>query len=269
MSAIRTVVAGAAGRMGRTLLRAVLKDGSFALAGALESPAHPELGTDAGEMVGLPPANVVLTDDPQTALAEADALIDFTTPSVSVTLAALTAQARMAHVIGTTGFSAADEERIREAAREAMIVKSGNMSLGVTLLAALVKRAARALPDFDVEIVEMHHRMKTDAPSGTALLLGRAAAEGRGDALETHIAPARTGHAGPRKDGSIGFASLRGGTMAGEHKVIFAGNQERLVLEHIAESREIFARGALAAAKWAKLRRAGLYAMADVLGLAE
>jgi 4-hydroxy-tetrahydrodipicolinate reductase len=268
MNGIRIVVAGAAGRMGRTLVRAVLEDGAFSLAGALEAPAHPDLGTDAGRMVHLPPADIPVAEDARAALAGADALIDFTTPSVSVALAALSAQARIAHVIGTTGFSTAEEERIRVVAREAVIVKSGNMSLGIALLAALVKRAARALPDFDVEIVEMHHRMKVDAPSGTALLLGRAAAEGRGVDLGTHVAPPRTGRTGARKDGSIGFASLRGGTMAGEHKVILAGPQERVVLEHVAEDREIFARGALAAAKWARGQKPGLYTMADVLGLA-
>jgi 4-hydroxy-tetrahydrodipicolinate reductase len=269
MSEIRVVVAGAAGRMGRTLLRAVLEDSAFVLSGALEAPAHPDLGTDAGRMVHLPPANIPVTADERAALAGADALIDFTTPSVSVALATLSAQARIAHVIGTTGFSASEEEHIRAAAREAVIVKSGNMSLGVAVLAAIVRRAANALPDFDVEIVEMHHRMKVDAPSGTALLLGRAAAEGRGVELETVVAPARTGHTGARKDGSIGFASLRGGTMAGEHRVVFAGPQERIVLEHVAEDRVIFARGALAAAKWARRQKPGLYAIADVLGLAE
>lgn len=269
MSGIRIVIAGAAGRMGRILVRAVLENSGFSLAGALEASAHPDVGIDAGRMVHLPPASIPVADDARAVLTGADALIDFSTPSVSVALAAQSAQARIAHVIGTTGFSPAEEGRIRVAAREAVIVKSGNMSLGVALLAALVKRAARALPDFDVEIVEMHHRMKVDAPSGTALLLGRAAAEGRCVDLETHVAPPRTGHTGVRKDGLIGFATLRGGTMAGEHKVIFAGPQERVVLEHIAEDREIFARGALAAARWARGQKPGLYTMADVVGLAE
>lgn len=262
MSGIRIVVAGAGGRMGQTLLRAITDARDFQLIGALEHKGHPHLGQEIAP-------GVMLTDDPLAAIAQAQVLVDFTTPATSIELVALSAQARIVHVIGTTGFSTDDESKIRAASRHAVIVKSGNMSLGVNLLAALVKQAAKALPGFDIEIVEMHHRMKVDAPSGTALLLGRAAAEGRCVDLETHVAPPRTGRTGARKDGSIGFASLRGGTMAGEHKVILAGPQERVVLEHIAEDREIFARGALVAAKWARGQKPGLYTMADVVGLAE
>ena len=172
-------------------------------------------------------------------------------------------------VIGTTGFSAEDEVKIRAAARHAVIVKSGNMSRGIAVLAALVKRAAKALPDFDIEIVEMHHSKKVDAPSGTALLLGEAAADGRGVKLGEHTVKARDGHTGPRAAGAIGFASLRGGTVVGEHEVIFAGNGERVVLCHVAEDRVILARGAVAAALWGQGKKEGLYAMADVLGLAD
>lgn len=263
MSGIKVVIAGAGGRMGQTLLRAIAADKTFTLTGALGPHGRPYLGADAGTRAGLPPLGVKLTDDPLPAIANCQALIDFTSPKVSVELAALAAQARIVHVIGTTGFSADDETKIRAAARHAVIVKSGNMSLGVTLLAALVKQAAKALPDFDIEIVEMHHRQKVDAPSGTALLLGRAASEGRDmplDAVHSHDGVAR-------KSGSIGFASLRGGTVVGEHDVVFAGAGERIALSHIAEDRTIFASGALAAAKWGQGKKPGLYAMSDVLGL--
>jgi 4-hydroxy-tetrahydrodipicolinate reductase len=210
---------------------------------------------------------VKLTDDPLPIIANAQALIDFTRPAVSVELAALAAQARIVHVIGTTGCSEDDEAKIRAAARHAVIVKSGNMSLGVNLLAALVKQAAKALPDFDVEIVEMHHRMKVDAPSGTALLLGNAAAEGRNISLDEKAVKSREGHTGAREPGAIGFAALRGGTVVGEHQVILAGPHERVVLSHVAEDRTIFANGALAAARWGQGKKPGLYTMADVLGL--
>jgi 4-hydroxy-tetrahydrodipicolinate reductase len=262
MSPIKTVIAGASGRMGQTLVRAIAANPDFALTGALGSARNPDLGNDAGALAGLPALGVALASDPLPAIAQAQALIDFSTPAVSVELAALAAQARIVHVIGTTGFSAEDETGIRAAARHAVIVKSGNMSLGVTLLAALVRQAAKALPDFDIEIVEMHHRMKVDAPSGTALLLGKAAAEARGMALDD-----KTLRDGARKPGSIGFASLRGGTVVGEHEVVFAGAHERIALSHIAEDRSIFAHGALAAAKWGQGKKPGLYSMSDVLGL--
>ena len=267
MSALRIVIAGAGGRMGRTLIRAVSQTTDGVVAGALEAKGHPDLGADAGVLAGLPANGVPLTDDALPLLANTDALIDFTIPKVSVELAALAAQARIVHVIGTTGFSEDDEAKIRAAARHATIVKSGNMSLGVNLLAALVKQAARTLPDFDIEIVEMHHRMKVDAPSGTALLLGRAAAAGRGVSLDEKAVRSRDGHTGPRASGAIGFATLRGGTVVGEHKVILAGPHERIELGHVAEDRMIFAQGAVAAARWGKGKKPGLYAMADVLGL--
>jgi 4-hydroxy-tetrahydrodipicolinate reductase len=186
---------------------------------------------------------------------------------VSLMLADLAAQARIVHVIGTTGFAADAESRIQAAARHAVIVKSGNMSLGVNLLAALVERAAKALPDYDIEILEMHHKMKVDAPSGTALLLGAAAAKGRAVSLKDKSVRGRDGDTGARNDGAIGFASLRGGTVVGEHQVFLAGSGERIVLSHSAEDRSIFARGALAAARWGQGKKPGLYGMSDVLGL--
>jgi len=269
MSDIRIVVAGAAGRMGQTLIRTIGESKGCVVSGALEAPGNPDLGLDAGTLAGLKPLGLVLTDDPLPLIAKADALVDFTIPKVSVELAALCAQARIVDVIGTTGCSADDDAKIRAAARHAIIIKSGSMSMGINLLAALVRRAAKALPDFDVEIVEMHHRRKVDAPSGTALLLGQAAAESRGIALGDKGVRGRDGHTGARPDGAIGFASLRGGTVIGEHEVIFAGPSERIVLSHVAEDRSIFAHGAVAAAKWGQGKKPGLYAMADVLGLSD
>jgi 4-hydroxy-tetrahydrodipicolinate reductase len=266
MSDLKVVIAGAAGRMGRTLIRALHETPGVALAGALEAEGHPDLGKDAGMLAGLAPANIALTDDALPLIAEAQAVIDFTSPKTSIELADIAAQARIVHVIGTTGFSNDDEARIRAAARHAVIIKSGNMSLGVTLLAALVKQAARALPNFDIEIIEMHHRQKVDAPSGTALLLGRAATEGRNVSLDDVTAKTRDGL---REEGSVGFASLRGGTVVGEHEVVLAGAGERIVLSHVAEDRAIFARGAITAALWGKGQKPGLYTMADVLGLAD
>jgi 4-hydroxy-tetrahydrodipicolinate reductase len=185
-----------------------------------------------------------------------------------VALAALTAG--KVHIIGTTGHSADEEARIRESAKSAVIVKSGNMSLGVNLLAALVKRAAKTLgEDFDIEVLEMHHNRKVDAPSGTALLLGNAAAEGRKASLSEKSVRVRDGVTGPRKAGDIGFATLRGGTVVGEHSVILAGSGERLELAHKAEDRMIFARGALRAAQWARGQKPGLYSMVDVLGISD
>jgi len=263
---VRIVIAGAAGRMGRALIRTLAETPGVAFVGALEAKGKPEQGKDASVLAGLSASKVMIGDDPLPLIASADAVIDFTRPNVSVELADLAAQARIVHVIGTTGCLNEDDVRIKAAARHAVIVKSGNMSLGVTLLAALLKRAARALPDYDIEILEMHHRMKVDAPSGTALLLGRAATEGRNVALDDLM---KTDRDGLREEGSIGFASLRGGTVVGEHEVILAGPGERIVLRHTAEDRAIFARGAIKAALWGKGKKPGLYAMADVLGLAE
>jgi len=264
---IRVTIAGASGRMGRTLIRALAETDDMRLAFALERPGHAALGTDAGVLAGLPANNIAVSDDSLAALAASDAVLDFTAPAASVPLSELAAQARIVHVIGTTGFSEHDLARLKGSARHAVIVKSGNMSLGVNLLAALVREAAKALPNYDVEIVEMHHRMKIDAPSGTALLLGEAAAEGRDIALKDHAVRGRDGQTGPRNDGAIGFASLRGGTVVGDHTVTLAGPFERIELTHRAEDRMIFAKGALAAARWGQGKKPGLYAMSDVLGL--
>jgi 4-hydroxy-tetrahydrodipicolinate reductase len=264
---LNIAVAGAAGRMGRTLARIVHESEVAALAGGLEVSGSTHMGEDIGALCGLGDIGARITDDPLDLLRRVDAVLDFTTPAASVGLAELAAQTRIVHVIGTTGFSSDDEARIEAAARHARIVKSGNMSLGVNLLAALVRQAAQALgEDFDIEIVEMHHRHKVDAPSGTALLLGNAAAVGRGIDPNRAIR-SRDGHTGPRPSGDIGFATLRGGSVVGDHSVIFAGPDERLELSHTAQSRDIFARGALKAAQWAFDKKPGLYSMADVLGL--
>lgn len=268
MSEMRLIVAGAAGRMGRVLIDLITKSEDATLVAALEGPESAMLGKDAGTLAGCGPLGVPVTSDALAAVVAADGIIDFSTPKASVALAALAAQARIAHVIGTTGLSEEDLAAIAAAARHAAIVRSGNMSLGVNLLASLVEKVARTLgPEFDIEIAEMHHRMKVDAPSGTALLLGEAAARGRNIALADRSVRSRDGHTGARTEGTIGFAALRGGTVVGEHMVIFAGAGERLELVHRAEDRGIFARGALHAALWAKGRKPGLYSMADVLGL--
>ena len=269
MNDVRILVAGASGRMGRALIRLIAETKGCVLSGALEATGHCDLGQDAGSLAGLGPLGVMLVDEAPSLFAKANAIVDFTTPRVSVELAGLAAEARAVHVIGTTGCSSDDDAKIRDAAQQTVIIKSGNMSLGVTLLAALVKRAAAALPDFDVEIVEMHHNKKVDAPSGTALLLGKAAARGRAIALEDHAVRARDGHTGPRRQGDIGFASLRGGTVVGEHQVILAGPGERVAMSHVAEDRAIFACGAVAAALWGQGKQPGLYTMADVLGLSD
>lgn len=268
MSDMGLVVVGAAGRMGQALVRAIHATPGARLAGAVERKGSPQLGRDAGELAGLGSVGVAILDDPLPVFAKADGVLDFTAPAATVEFAGYAAQARIAHVIGTTGCSAGDEARIAAAARHATIVKSGNMSLGVNLLAALVEQAARALgPEFDIEVLEMHHRHKVDAPSGTALLLGAAAAAGRGIALEDQSVRSRDGHTGPRPDGAIGFATLRGGSVVGEHSVILAGPGERIALSHHAEDRSLFAQGAVKAALWARGRKPGLYSMRDVLGL--
>jgi 4-hydroxy-tetrahydrodipicolinate reductase len=269
MAEMRLVVAGAGGRMGRTLVKAIADSKGFTLGGALEDARSPLIGWDAGVLAGMGENGIKLTGNLAPLIDQADGIIDFTAPAATLAFAALAAKGRKVHVIGTTGLSADDEAKIKDAAKTAVIVKSGNMSLGVNLLAALARRVAKTLDNsFDIEILEMHHSQKVDAPSGTALLLGRAAAEGRGIDLAKNSVRDRDGHTGARKPGDIGFATLRGGSVIGEHSVIFAGPAERIELVHKAEDRMIFASGALHAAAWARSQKPGLYSMADVLGLA-
>jgi 4-hydroxy-tetrahydrodipicolinate reductase len=265
---MRLIVAGAGGRMGRALTRVISETPGAIVTGALEAPGSELLGKDAGILAGLPANSVKLSADLWSLSANADGILDFTVPGATIANVAIAAERGLVHVIGTTGLSASDDAVIASVTTRAIVVKSGNMSLGVNLLAALVKRVAQSLDEsFDIEILEMHHRAKVDAPSGTALLLGEAAAEGRKVALDQRSARGRDGLTGARRSGDIGFASLRGGTVTGEHSVIFAGAMERIELTHRAEDRTMFAQGAVKAALWARDRKPGLYSMADVLGL--
>ena len=270
MSEMRLIVAGAGGRMGRALTRAIADTKGAVVAGALEAPGSELLGKDAGVLAGLPANGIKLSADLWAMSKDADGILDFTVPAATIANVAIAAERGLVHVIGTTGLSASDNAVIKSVTNRAGVVQSGNMSLGVNLLAAIVKRVAKALDEsFDIEVVETHHRMKVDAPSGTALMLGQAAASGRGISLEDHADRGRDGITGARKPGDIGFASLRGGTVAGEHSVTFLGPFERLTLSHLAEDRMLFAHGALKAALWAHGKKPGHYAMADVLGLAD
>ncbi len=262
------VVTGASGRMGQTLIRLSQGSDRLRLVACVERAGHPWIGRDVGEAMGGAPIGVKVTDDALEAFAQAQAVIDFTAPAATVEFAALAAQARAVHVIGTTGLEPQHLAKIEAAARHATIIRAGNMSLGVNLLVRLTRMVAAALDaDWDVEVVEAHHRMKVDAPSGTALMLGQAASEGRGISLDDARVSGRDGITGARARGSIGFSAIRGGDIVGEHDVIFAGEGERVILRHVATDRAIFARGALRAALWGQGRKPGQYDMMDVLGI--
>lgn len=265
---MRLVVVGAAGRMGRSLIRAISETPGVLLHAAIEREGASMLGQDSGLVAGIGANGIPIGEDALAAFVAADGVLDFTTPAATCAFAALAAQARLVHVIGTTGLSPADLAALEAAARHAVIIRSGNFSLGLNLLARLVRQAAAALgPDYDIEILEMHHRMKVDAPSGTALMLGEAAAQGRGIPLADNALRGRDGQTGIRPEGGIGFASLRGGTVIGDHTVVLAGRGERLELRHIAEDRSLFCPGALQSALWGRGRKPGLYSMEDVLGM--
>ncbi len=268
MSDMRIAVLGAGGRMGQALTRALHETPGCVIAGGIEAKGSVVVGCDLGEIAGLENLGIPIADDPLPLFTSIDGILDFTLPKATAEFAALAAQARIVHVIGTTGFSGEDLAKLDAAARHATIVKAGNMSMGVNLLAALTARVAETLgPEFDIEILEMHHRHKRDAPSGTSLMLGDAAAKGRAVSLAERGVKTREGDTGPRREGDIGFAALRGGDVLGEHRVIFAGPGERIELAHIASDRGIFARGAVKAALWARGKPPGLYSMMDVLGL--
>lgn len=260
---------GAAGRMGRALARAVIENEATELVGGIEREGSAAVGQDLGSIAGLEPTGALVTTDAAALLQASNAILDFTSPDASAHFAQLASRAGKIHVIGTTGFQPKHEADIARASESgAVIVKAGNMSLGVNLLVAITRKVAAALDeDFDVEVLEMHHRHKVDAPSGTALMLGHAAADGRGIKLAERSVRVRDGQTGARDRGDIGFATLRGGSVVGTHSVIFAGNGERVELSHVAEDRGIFARGAVKAALWAKDRPPGVYSMMDVLGL--
>ncbi len=264
----RIGVAGCAGRMGQMLVRAIAATEGCALAGGTEAPGGPALGKDLGELAGIGARGIVVGTDPAALFAQSDAVLDFTAPAATLRHAALAAERNVVHVIGTTGLSAEQEATLREAGKKTRIVYAGNMSTGVTLLAAVTEKVASILGiDWDIEIVEMHHNKKVDAPSGTALLLGASAAKGRGVDLAEVSDRVRDGHTGARKPGHIGFAALRGGNVVGDHTVIFATENERIELTHKAAGREIYARGAVRAAMWASAKPPGVYSMRDVLGL--
>ncbi len=260
-------IVGAAGRMGRMLIEEIAVTPGCALAAASESPGHFALGSDAGALAGVKPLGIRIVPDAKLVFQIADAVIDFTVPKATAVHAELAAAGQKTLVIGTTGLNAAETAAVRKAAERSAIVWAPNMSLGVNLLLALTERVAKTLgPDYDIEILEMHHKHKIDAPSGTALGLGRAAARGRGVDLDAAAVRSRDGHTGARKSGAIGFAALRGGDVVGDHHVIFAGDGERIELVHKAASRKIYSRGAVRAAVWAAGKPPGLYDMADVLG---
>ena len=264
----KIVVTGASGRMGQMLIDTINQSDRAVLCGALERPGHPWVGRDIGTAMGGAATGVVVSDDPDKTFAKAQAVIDFTSPAASVAFATLAAQRGLVHVIGTTGLSNDDIDKINTAAQKTSIVRAGNMSLGVNLLVQLTKKVAAALDDdYDIEIVEAHHNQKVDAPSGTALMLGQAAADGRGVNLADASDKGRDGITGARRKGDIGFSAIRGGDIVGEHDVLFATAGERITLRHVASDRAVFARGALKAALWGQNKAAGAYDMLDVLGL--
>ena len=263
-------ITGASGRMGQMLITQVSASDRMRLVGAIERPGHAWVGQDVGVAMGGAPLGVTVTDDPLDAIAPAQAIIDFTAPKATLEFAAFAAQARAVHVIGTTGMTEDEIAALEPAARHAVIVRAGNMSLGVNLLTQLTKRVAAALDeDYDIEIIEAHHNQKVDAPSGTALMLGEAAASGRGVTLAEVSDRARDGMTGARRTGDIGFSALRGGDIIGEHDVMFAAAGERIILRHVASDRSVFARGALKAALWGLRQSPGQYDMLDVLGLSD
>ncbi|HYM04724.1 MAG TPA: 4-hydroxy-tetrahydrodipicolinate reductase [Stellaceae bacterium] len=265
---MRVGVTGSGGRMGRMLVAAVHTAGGCRLAGGSEAPGSALLGRDIGEIAGIGKVGLAAVADAGALFAASDAIIDFTSPAAAVIHAGLAAEHGRALVIGTTGLDATQTAALEAAAKRAPILWAPNMSPAVTMLLGLVEEAARRLgPDYDIEVVEMHHRHKVDAPSGTALALGRAAAKGRGIDLEAHSQRVRDGHTGPRKSGDIGFASLRGGDVVGDHTVILAGDGERLELTHRASGRHIFVGGAIKGARWLVGRAPGLYGMRDMLGI--
>ena len=261
-------IVGAAGRMGRMLVAAVQHADGAELAGGTEAAGHPDMDRDLGELAGIDAAGVMLSSDPRALFEAADAIIDFTVPQATAAHAALAAETGTSLVIGTTGLEVQHQDAIERAAEQVAVVQAANFSVGVNLLLGLVEQAARALPEaYDIEVVEMHHRHKVDAPSGTALALGHAAAKGRDVDLDTVAQRVRDGITGERTMGDIGFATLRGGDVVGDHTVMYAGPGERVEITHKAASREIFANGAVRAALWTGMQKPGLYSMQDVLGI--
>jgi 4-hydroxy-tetrahydrodipicolinate reductase len=268
MADMKIGVVGAAGRMGGAVIRQVAETAGCVVAAACETQGNPAVGRDAGDLAGIGPIGVMVGDDPAAMFQACDAAIEFSIPAATVAHSGLAAAAGCIHVIGTTGLDADQEAALARAGEVVPVVYAPNMSLAVNVLFALTRQVAALLDeDFDIEIVEMHHRHKTDAPSGTALGLGRAAAAGREVELDEAGVFTRHGQTGARERGAIGFATLRGGDVTGDHSVIFAADGERLELTHKSQSRQIFTRGAVRAALWARTAGPGLYSMQDVLGL--
>ena len=265
---MKIAVVGASGRMGQMLVRQIARTEGVTLAAASEIPGSKVLGKDAGEVAGLEPNGVLIGDDSAAAIAAAQCVIDFTVPEATVAHAKVASENGVAMVIGTTGLDPIQTKLIQDAATKVPIMWAANMALGVNILLALVEKTASMLdPSYDIEVLEMHHRHKIDAPSGTALALGRAAAAGRKVQLEEVWRKSRDGHTGARPSGEIGFATLRGGEEVGVHTVYFAAAGERLELNHRSFSRETYAAGAVTSAKWLEGKKPGLYGMKDVLGL--
>lgn len=266
----RIAITGASGRMGQTLISLVMASDKMTLTGAVERGGHDWVGRDVGEAMGGAALGVTVTDDAAAAFSNADAVIDFTAPVATLAFAELAAEAAIVHVIGTTGMTDDEIAALAPHSQKTTIIRAGNMSLGVNLLTQLTKRVAAALDeDYDIEVIEAHHNQKVDAPSGTALMLGEAAAEGRGVKLADVSDRGRDGITGARKRGDIGFTAIRGGDIIGEHDVMFAALGERIILRHVASDRSVFARGALKAALWGQGRAPGAYDMLDVLGLSD
>ena len=261
-------IVGCAGRMGRMLLGEVISQDGLELSGGTEFSGHDVLGEDLGVLAGVAAVGQAASDDTAALFAASDVVIDFTVPATTQSHAALAAENKTALVIGTTGLSADDQAAVEKAAGQVAVIQAANMSVGVNVLLGLAEQAAGLLgDDYDIEIVEMHHRHKVDAPSGTALALGKVVADRRSVDLEKNAVRVRDGHTGARETGSIGFATLRGGDVAGDHTVMFAGDGERVELTHKASSRSVFAKGAVRAARWTQDQAPGLYSMRDVLGL--
>lgn len=264
----RIGVVGVSGRMGRMLVEEVASDNSVQLSGVTEQSNHPWIGKNLADLVPHTIPEITILNSPEEAFSEVDAIIDFSTPTNSVGLADFASLRGVTHVIGTTGFKSADLSRISRSASSAVIIRAGNMSQGVNLLVGLTQTVSEALGvEFDIEIVEHHHRHKVDAPSGTALMLGDAAAKGRQIPSDISYVRGRDGITGARREGTIGFSAVRGGDVVGEHDVIFAGQGERIFLRHVATDRAIYARGAIKAALWGLGQKPGEYDMMDVLGM--
>jgi 4-hydroxy-tetrahydrodipicolinate reductase len=265
---VKLAVTGVSGRMGQMLVRTIESEPRTSLVGALERPGHPWIGQDVGQAMGGQASGVIVTERAEDAFTDAQVVIDFTAPQATLAFSKVAAQLGAAHVIGTTGMTDDEIAGLEPATASVPVVRAGNMSLGVNLLVQLTKQVAAALDeDYDIEVIEAHHNQKVDAPSGTALMLGEAAAEGRNVSLKDASDRARDGITGARKRGDIGFTAIRGGDIIGEHDVLFAALGERITLRHVASDRSVFARGAIKAAMWTVGKPAGAYDMMDVLGL--